>query len=200
VLGLTSVAAAMGALGVVSHVAPSGDSTSAVVVLIGLAVGVDYSLFYVRREREERRRGRPEGRSRAAVRTESALDAAAASVGRAILVSGLTVIIALAGLLITGAGDFVSMGLGTIVVVFLAVVGSLTVLPAVLALLGDRVDRGRVPGYRRLQARRIGREQKDGRRHGFWAWLARGVTARRWSALTPVAATTRTLGCRIPHS
>ncbi len=189
-LGLTSVAAASGALGLVSHLAPNGESTSAVVALIGLAVGVDYSLFYVRREREERRRGLPEGRlqrrrrggapvdTAVAVRAESALTAAAASVGRAILISGFTVIVALAGLLITGQGDFVSIGLGTILVVAIAVLGSLTVLPAVLALLGDRVDRGRIPGYRRMLARRARREEQTGRTTGTWAVLARVVTAR----------------------
>lgn len=207
-LGLTSVAAALGALGVVSHLVPTSSSTSAVVVLIGLAVGIDYSLFYVRREREERRRGRPEARSRrgrrgaggefesgqegirgatGTVQQPSALDAAAASVGRAILVSGLTVMVALAGLLITGQGDFMSIGLGTIVVVLIAVVGSLTVLPAVLALLGDRVDRARVPGYRSLLARRGRREAATGRRSGPWAALARAVTTRPGAALTTAA-------------
>jgi RND superfamily putative drug exporter len=197
-LGLTSVAAALGALGAVSHLAPSGGSTSAVVVLIGLAVGVDYSLFYVRREREERRKGRPEARphlrrSRRArqhplatpataapapgdMRQMSALEAAAASVGRAIAVSGATVVVALAGLLITHQGDFVSMALGTVLVVLIAVIGSLTVLPAVLALLGDRVDRGRIPGFHRLLDRRARREAIIGRRLGFWAGLARAVT------------------------
>jgi uncharacterized membrane protein YdfJ with MMPL/SSD domain len=204
-LGLTSVAAALGALGAVSHLAPSSGSTSAVVVLIGLAVGVDYSLFYVRREREERRKGRPEGRphrsrrgratralpsepamparSSDAPQQASALEAAAASVGRAIAVSGATVIVALAGLLITHQGDFVSMGLGTVLVVLIAVIGSLTVLPAVLALLGDRVDRGRIPGFGRLIDRRARREAIAGKRLGFWAGLARAVTGRPVASL-----------------
>ena len=182
-LGITSVAAALGALGLVSHLAPNSDSTAAVVTLIGLAVGVDYSLFYVRREREERRRGLPAK----ADRQQTALEAAAASVGRAIVVSGLTVVVALAGLVITGQGDFVSMGLGTILVVLIAVLGSLTVLPAVLALLGDRLDRGRLPGYRRLRQRRVRREAAAGRPIGFWAGLARAVTAKpRASLLTAV--------------
>jgi RND superfamily putative drug exporter len=181
-LGLTSVAAALGSLGAVSHLAPSSNSTSAVVVLIGLAVGVDYSLFYVRREREERRKGLPEARDRHHRQT-SALDAAAASVGRAIAVSGAIVMVALAGLLITHQGDFVSMALGTVLVVLIAVIGSLTVLPAVLALLGDRVDRGRVPGLRRLQERRARREVIAGRRLGFWAGLARAVTKRPVASL-----------------
>lgn len=183
-LGLTSVAAALGALGLVSQLAPSSNATSSVVVLIGLAVGVDYSLFYVRREREERRRGRS---------ATAALEAAAASVGRAILVSGLIVMMALAGLLITGQGDFVSIGLGTIVVVLIAVIGSLTVLPAVLALLGDRVNRGRVPGYRRLMARRARREAAAGRRLGAFASLARWVAGNPVSALVAAACVLATL-------
>jgi RND superfamily putative drug exporter len=139
-LGLTSVAATLGALGLVSQVAPNGSSTAPVVVLIGLAVGVDYSLFYIRRERAERRAG---------ASADAALAATSATVGRAILVAGTTVVIGLAGLLFTGFGVFTSMALGAILVVAIAVVGSLTVLPAMLALLGDRIDRGRVWRRRR---------------------------------------------------
>ena len=156
VLGITAVTAAMGALGVVSQIAPSTDTTASVVVLIGLAVGVDYSLFYIRREREERRAGRG---------PDAALDAAAASVGRAILISGLTVMIALAGLLLSGNGVFISIGLATILVVAIAVLGSLTVLPAMLALLGDRIDKGRLPRFLRRRPRPAGA--------GFWGRLAR---------------------------
>ena len=158
-LGLTSVAAAMGLFGVVSQFAPDGGSTGALVLLIGLAVAVDYSLFYIRREREERRAGRG---------PEAALDVAAATAGRAIVVSGLTVIVSLAGLLITGLSVFTSMALGTIVVVAIAVLGSLTVLPATLALLGDRVDRGRLPFPRR----------RVRSRPGLWARVAAAVTRR----------------------
>jgi len=173
-LGITSVAAALGALGLVSLLVPASESTGPLVVLIGLAVGVDYSLFYIRREREERRRG---------AHPAAALDATAATVGRAILVSGVTVAIALAGMLITGLADFVSMGAGTIVVVLVAMLGSLTVLPAVLALMGDRVDRGRVPGHRALRRRRERREAAAGRRLGAWAALSRAVTRRPGVAL-----------------
>jgi uncharacterized membrane protein YdfJ with MMPL/SSD domain len=163
-LGITSVAAAIGALGLVSQVAPSGTPTDSVVALIGLAVGVDYSLFYVRREREERRAGRG---------PEAALNATAATVGRAVVIAGLTVMIALSGLLVTGLGVFTSMALGAMLVVSIAVVGSVTVLPAVLALLGDRIDRGRV-----LRGRLV-------RRGGttVWARIARTVTARPLTSL-----------------
>ncbi|HTP17971.1 MAG TPA: MMPL family transporter [Solirubrobacteraceae bacterium] len=158
-LGLTSVGAALGALGLVSHIAPNGSSTAPVVVLIGLAVGVDYSLFYIRRERVERRGG---------ASADAALAATSATVGRAILVAGMTVVIGLAGLLFTGFGVFTSMALGAILVVLIAVVGSLTVLPATLALLGDRIDRGRIwPRRRHNRSRRT-----------MWQVLAAGVTNR----------------------
>jgi uncharacterized membrane protein YdfJ with MMPL/SSD domain len=163
-LGLTSVAAAIGALGLVSHIAPNGSSTAPVVVLIGLAVGVDYSLFYVRRERVERRNG---------ASADAALAATSATVGRAILVAGMTVVIGLAGLLFTGFGVFTSMALGAILVVLIAVVGSLTVLPAMLALLGDRIDRGRLwPRRRKARSRRT-----------MWQVLAGGVTNRPRTSL-----------------
>jgi uncharacterized membrane protein YdfJ with MMPL/SSD domain len=165
-LGLTSVAAAMGALGFVSQVVPSDQSAGSLVVLFGLAVGVDYSLFYIRREREERRAGKG---------PEAALDATAATVGRAVVVSGLTVMVALAGLLFTGLAVFTAMALATIVVVAIAVVGSVTVLPAVLAKLGDRVDRGRLPFLGRIRARRSG--------PGVWDRIARAVTRHPASAL-----------------
>ena len=144
-LGLTSVAGALGAIGLLSQIAPEGQSTGPVVVLIGLAVGVDYSLFYIRREREERRAGRD---------SHAALTAATASVGRAIIVAAVTVMVGLAGLLFTGLGVFTSMALGAILVVAIAAVGSVTVLPAVLALLGDRIDRGRLWPRRPPQPRR----------------------------------------------
>ncbi len=166
VLGITAVAAAMGALGVVSQIAPTSDTTASVVVLIGLAVGVDYSLFYIRREREERRAGRGPA---------AALDAASATVGRAILVSGLTVMVALAGLLLSGSAVFVSIGLATMLVVAIAVLGSLTVLPALLALLGDRIDRGRLPRFRRRRPRPA--------RATAWERIARTVTRRPLAAL-----------------
>jgi uncharacterized membrane protein YdfJ with MMPL/SSD domain len=166
-LGVTSVAAALGALGVVSQFSPTSDATATVIVLIGLAVGVDYSLFYVRREREERRKGRG---------PDAALHVAAATVGRAVLVSGLTVLVALAGLLFTGLSVFSSMAVATMLVALIAVIGSLTVLPAVLALLGGRIDRGRIPLLWRLARRRAGRA-------GLWARVAGAVTARPRAAL-----------------
>ena len=132
-LALSAVLASLGISSLVSHVAHAATATSSVILLIGMAVGVDYSLFYVKREREERAAGRA-GRD--------ALHRAAATSGQAVLVSGATVMVAMAGMLLAGSAVFTSVGLGAMIVVFCSVVGSLTVLPALLAKLGDRIDRG----------------------------------------------------------
>jgi uncharacterized membrane protein YdfJ with MMPL/SSD domain len=141
-LGLTAVLATMGLVALVSHVLPMSDAVGAIILLIGLAVGVDYSLFYLKREREERAAGRSE---------EAALNAAAATSGRSVLISGLTVLIAMSGMFLTGDAEFASFGVATMTVVAVAMVGSLTVLPALLSWLGDRVDRPRVPFVHRLR-------------------------------------------------
>ena len=135
-LAVTAVAAAIGLLGPLSQIWPLDEAVTSVVLLVGLAVGVDYSMFYLRRQREERGRGRSTG---------TALELAAATSGRAVMVSGVTVAIAMAGMFLAGAATFTSFAVGTITVVVIAVAGSLTVLPAVLSKLGDRVNRGRVP-------------------------------------------------------
>ncbi|MFT3863086.1 MAG: MMPL family transporter [Solirubrobacterales bacterium] len=136
-LALTAVGATIGLLGPVSHLfGPVAEQIDSVILLIGLAVGVDYSMFYLRREREERAAGAGE---------RASLEAAAATSGRAILVSGFTVMVAMAGMYIAGDPTFASFATGTIIVVAVAMVGSLTVLPALLAWLGDRIEKGRVP-------------------------------------------------------
>ena len=143
-LGITSVVATTGLLALASNGIAASESTMHVVLLVGLAVGVDYSLFYMKRERQERAAGRPE---------RAALEAAAATSGRAVLVSGITVLIAMAGMFLSGDKTFMSFSVGTMIVVFVAMVGSLTVLPAVLGRLGDKVQKGRIPfiGRRRKQ-------------------------------------------------
>ena len=178
-LGVTATAGALGAAGVISQVVPADGSTASVVVLIGLAVGVDYSLFYIRREREERRAGKG---------TEAAIDATAATVGRAVVVSGLTVMVALAGLLLTGLAVFQSMALATMVVVLLAVIGSVTALPAMLELLGTKVERGRIPFTRRLRERR----ERAGRR-GLMERAVRAIAASPGISLIASVAVLATL-------
>jgi uncharacterized membrane protein YdfJ with MMPL/SSD domain len=141
-LALSAVMATLGLLAIPSHLVPMDPNVSAVVLLIGLAVGVDYSLFYLKREREERAAGRS---------SSAALEAAAATSGRSVLISGVTVMVAMAGLLFTGDKTFMSFGVGTIVVVAVAMLGSLTVLPAIMSKLGDRVEKGRIPFVGRLR-------------------------------------------------
>jgi uncharacterized membrane protein YdfJ with MMPL/SSD domain len=141
-LALTAVFATFGLVAVSSVVLPVAMQASAMVLLIGLAVGVDYSMFYLKRARQERAGGRSE---------QASLEIAAATSGRSVLISGLTVMVAMAGMFLTGDSTFSSLALATILVVAVAVVGSLTVLPALLSRLGDKVDRGRVPFVGRLR-------------------------------------------------
>ncbi|MFE2042260.1 MMPL family transporter [Streptomyces sp. NPDC059477] len=161
-LAITAIVATMGLMGLVSHLMPMSDTANSVMLLVGLAVGVDYCLFYLRREREERQAGRD---------ARTALRIAAATSGRAIVVSGVTVCVAMAGMLFTGIAEFEAMGLASLMVVAVAMVGSVTVLPAVLSLLGERVEKGRVPFLRRRSA-----AGNSGSR--FWSAVLKGVLAR----------------------
>ena len=135
-LALTAVFATFGLVALSSHLLPVAFEAPAMVLLIGLAVGVDYSMFYLKREQQERAAG---------LSADAALEAAAATSGRSVLISGLTVMTAMAGMFLTGDQTFASLALATILVVAVAVLGSLTVLPALLSRLGDNVDRLRVP-------------------------------------------------------
>ncbi len=162
-LALSAVLAATGLNTLVSHVIPTDEQTlSAIILMIGMAVGIDYSLFYLRREREERRRGRS---------PHEALLRAARTSGQAVLISGATVLIAMAGMFVSGNALFTTIGLGTMIVVLAAMVGSLTVLPAVLHRLGDRVEWGRV--------RKVGAARDD----GLWGRVVGAVLRRPWTAL-----------------
>ena len=160
-LGLTAVFATFGLMALPSHLVPVAIQAYAMVLLIGLAVGVDYSMFYLKRERQERDAGRSK---------EAALAAAAATSGRSVLISGVTVITAMAGMFMTGDQTFASLAFATILVVAVAVVGSLTVLPAVLSKLGDKVDRLRVP--------LIGRRRHPSREGGIWGTIVDRVLRR----------------------
>jgi uncharacterized membrane protein YdfJ with MMPL/SSD domain len=143
-LGMTAVIAALGLLGPVSHVMPVPEGIiDSIVLLIGLAVGVDYSMFYLRRKLEERHAGHD---------GDTALARAAATSGRAVLISGLTVMTAMAGMFLAGNAVFTSFALGTVLVVAVTVIGSVTVLPAVISWLGDRVEKGRAPIIARRRA------------------------------------------------
>ncbi|UFR01609.1 MMPL family transporter [Streptomyces sp. Go40/10] len=161
-LAITAIMATMGLMGLVSHLQPMSDTANSVMLLVGMAVGVDYCLFYLRREREEREAGRDAG---------TALRIAAATSGRAVIVSGVTVCVAMAGMLFTGLAEFEAMGLASLMVVAVAMVGSVTVLPALLSLLGERVEKGRIPFLGRRRRRGNGESR-------FWTAVLRGVLAK----------------------
>ena len=152
-LGITAVIGTLGLVGPISQIVPMEESAASVILLIGLAVGVDYSMFYLRRKMEERDAGRS---------SEAALEFAAATSGKAVLVSGLTVLIAMAGMFIAGNAVFTSFAIGTMLVVAVAMIGSVTVLPAVLSKLGDNVEKGRVPFISRLRHRNHGESRAWG--------------------------------------
>jgi uncharacterized membrane protein YdfJ with MMPL/SSD domain len=162
-LGLTAVMATLGLVAIPSQIVPMDDTVSSVVLLIGLAVGVDYTLFYLRREREEKRRG--------AGKME-AVHTAAATSGRAILVSGFTVMVAMAGMFFAGDGTFTALGVGSIMVVAVAMIGSVTVVPAILAWLGERINKGRVPLLHRLTSRSATGDSRA------WGWVLDKVLKR----------------------
>ncbi|WP_406151473.1 MMPL family transporter [Streptomyces anulatus] len=148
-LALSSIAAAIGLSMVASHVMPDAGVGTNLILLIGLAVGVDYTLFYLKREREER--ARAGGR----LGPEALVELAAATAGRAIVISGLAVIVSTATLYLATDVIFSSLATGTILVVAVAVASSLTVLPALLVVIGRRADR--------LAPRRAARRARRGK-------------------------------------
>src|SRR3954468_1064459 len=170
-LALTGVAATIGLLAIPSQIIPMDSNVNAVVLLIGLAVGVDYSLFYIKREREERAAGKT---------PDAALAAAAATSGRSVLISGFTVLIAMAGLFFAGDKTYLSFAIGTMLVVGIAMLGSLTVLPALLAKLGPNIDKGRVPFLHRARG--------DGTDNRVWRAIL--TPALRHPAISAIGATT----------
>jgi putative drug exporter of the RND superfamily len=166
-LAFSSVAAALGLSAFASYLVPTTELLASVVLLIGMAVGVDYSLFYVRRAREQRANGDP---------VDRAIEVAAATSGRAVVISGLTTVVAMSGMFLAGLAVFDSFAVGTILVISVAVVGSLTVLPALLSLLGRWVDRPRIPLLWRLTRREGGSR--------FWPAVLRPVLRRPAAAFT----------------
>ncbi len=157
----TAVVAAVALLSIAAQWLPVGAGASEIVLVIGMAVGVDYSLFYLRREREERAKGHS---------MLAALKIAASTSGRAIVVSGLTVMVSLAGMFLTGIDVFTGLAFGTIIVVGVTVLGSLTFLPAVLSWLGTWADKGRLP--------HLGRRRTCPGASRFWSGLASRVVRK----------------------
>src|SRR5215471_6150056 len=162
-LGVTAVVAGLGLLGPISHQFPVQDSAKTVILLISLAIGVDYALFYVARSRQERQAGATARR---------ALETTSRTSGRTVVISGCTVALAITGMFVPGLKVLNGIAAGTIAVIACAVAGSVTVLPAVLTLLGPRIDAGRIRLPRRLRA-------SGG---GFWPALTGRVLRRPGAA------------------
>jgi len=170
IVAFTAVLATYGLCVLTSHLVPgSPQTTNSIVLLIGMAVGVDYSLFYLRREREEVAAGRDR---------KSALRIAAATSGQAVLISGATVLIAMGGMLLVGDATFSSIGIGTMTVVFVAMLGSVTVLPALLSKFGGGVERGRIP----FLGKWLHRRRASGKT--VWAYVLKPVLRRPLVAAT----------------
>jgi len=171
-LALSSIAAAMGLSMVVSHISPDAGVGNNVILLIGLAVGVDYTLFYLKREREER------ARSGGRLAPEALVGLAAATSGRAIVVSGLAVVVSTATLYLASDVVFSSLATGTIVVVLVAVASSLTVLPALLVKTAQRAERRAARKAARTAARSKPRRPRETGNGRIWAALMRPAATR----------------------
>ncbi|WP_172387910.1 MMPL family transporter [Streptomyces sp. MNP-20] len=186
-LAVTSIAATMGLAMLASHLLPDTGVGLSMVLLIGMAVGVDYTLFYLKREREER--ARAGGR----LSSEALVEAAAATAGRAIVVSGLAVIVSTAALFLADDVIFDSLATGTILVVAVAVASSVSVLPAMLVKLGQRAERRAARRRARGQRVRLHEERTPGR---FWNALL--APARKRPALTLGLAVLALVGLALP--
>jgi RND superfamily putative drug exporter len=161
VMGIFAIAVTLGIVGLFGLLWDFSFFTPNLISMMGLAVGIDYSLFIVSRYREERQRGREK---------LDAIAASGATANRAVFFSGLTVVLALAGMLLVPTTIFRSLAGGAIIVVLVSVAASMTLLPAILSLLGDKINAGRIFGRNR--------DVEHGRPGGFWDRASRAVMAR----------------------
>ncbi|WP_327707304.1 MMPL family transporter [Streptomyces decoyicus] len=175
-LALTSIAAAIGLSMTVSHVLPDAGVGASIILLIGMAVGVDYTLFYLKREREER--ARAGGR----LGPEALVELAAATSGRAVVVSGLAVVVSTATLYLATDVIFSSLATSTVIVVLAAVLSSLTALPALLVKIAQRAERRAARRERRTGRRPAQRVRPDGTGR-IWRALLRPASAHPARAL-----------------
>ncbi|MBZ4317957.1 MMPL family transporter [Streptomyces huiliensis] len=195
-LALSSIAAAMGLSMLASHLSPDAGVGNNVILLIGLAVGVDYTLFYLKREREERER------SGGRLAPEALVELAAATSGRAVVVAGLAVVVSTATLYLASDVIFSSLATGTVLVVLVAMASSLTVLPALLVKIGQRAQRRaarRAHKLRRIYEPRSTPKPRRERKAGtgrVWTVLMR--PASRHPALTLGVSTLAMLALAVP--
>ena len=172
-LAIVGIIVALGATALIAQGVDVFAFGAFVIAMIGLAVGIDYSLIILSRFREELRRG---------LDKYDAIARTGATASRTVFFSGFTVVVAMVGMLIVPMNFFQSLAIGVILVVISAVMASLTLLPAVLGLLGKRVNALRVP----FIGRRLDR-QLDESSGGFWNWMTRNVMRRPVISIVVVA-------------
>ncbi|MDQ3512652.1 MAG: MMPL family transporter, partial [Chloroflexota bacterium] len=188
ILAILSIGIAFGLAALVSQVSELSFFVTSMVTMIGLAVGIDYALFVVERYREERRRG---------ATTQDAIVIAGGTASRAVLFSGLTVVVALAGLFIVPNNIYRSLSIGAILVVVVAVVATLTLIPAVIALLGDKLDWPRRPRYDAAMAAKQAAWDRETIHGGFWGTITRVVMGR--PVISLVLAVAFLVLCSLPY-
>lgn len=169
ILAIISIGIAFGLAAIVSQFNELSFVANSIIPMIGLAVGIDYALFVVERYREERRRG--------AAKVD-AIEIAGSTASRAVLFSGMTVVLALAGLFIAPTNDYRSISIGAILVVAVAVVATLTLIPAVIALLGDKLDWPRRRRYNAEMAAKQAAWDRETIHSGFWGRISRVVMGK----------------------
>jgi RND superfamily putative drug exporter len=181
-LGLAAIGAALGIVALIGQAAELPFVIQSIISMLGLAVGIDYSLFIVSRYREELREGHPK---------LDAIATAGSTASRAVLFSGMTVVLAVVALLFVPTTMHLALGLGAVIVVTMAVVAALTLLPAIMSITGDRINRLKVPFLKEESAKR--RRYEKG---GFWSWLVENVMNR--PALSLILAVALLLACAYP--
>jgi putative drug exporter of the RND superfamily len=188
ILAIVAIAVAFGLTALFSQVSELSFFVTNMITMIGLAVGIDYALFVVDRYREERRRG--------AAKID-AITKAGSTASRAVLFSGLTVVFALIGLLIVPNNIYRSLGVGAIFVVIVAVIATLTLIPAVISIIGDRIDWPRRRTYDAETAARQNAYDHEEIHSGFWGTITRVVMSNPLVAL--VLAVGFLLLCAYPY-
>jgi RND superfamily putative drug exporter len=188
VLALVSIFVAVGMTALLGRVMDLSFFIVNMITLIGLAVGIDYALFVVERYREERRHG---------LAKLDAIEMAGGTANKAVLFSGTTVVLALMGMLLIPTVLFHSLGAGAILVVIVAVIATLTLVPALLSLLGDRIDWPRRRTYNAEVVAAQDRHDHETIHRGFWGGVTRVVMAR--PVVSVVLCVTILLAAALPY-
>jgi RND superfamily putative drug exporter len=161
-MGIAAIVIALGLSALVGQAMDLTFMITNMITMMGLAVGIDYSLFILTRFREERAHG---------LGKMDAIGTAGSTANKAVFYSGMTVLLALCGLVIFPLSIFISMGIGSLLVVFASIVASMTLLPALISIFGDRVNSWRIPFLQRPQKTLATNVNAK----GFWAWITRTV-------------------------